>query len=436
MILLSTAVRVGRAAASVPRRWIVVAAATFGMLAGFGLATTVAVFMKPLEDEFGWLRADISFAYALLSAGAALGGLVVGWAFDRIDTRLIVVFGAVVMAAGLMGLSWSKDLATIQHIYLAIGVAGFACLYTPLIAVVGLWFDRGRGLAMGVATAGGTIGQGLTPLVVQPMIAAFGWRHAYLLLGIGFLVLLVPAMLLVTKPAPHTTVATSAAPESPAWPLPAGFSIAWLGIAALFCCASMAVPLVHLISLLTDRGQSIAMSGSLVMVIMLAASAGRVAIGMICDRIGVIPGYALAVAIQSVTVYGFAALEQPAALYALAVAFGFGFGGVMTALILCVRAAVPSRVAGLAMAVVGFLAWAGMGVGGYQGGYCFDVTGSYAVSFASAAFAGVVNLLVVGALALHLRWHRHIVLWLNVSAGRRRAIGGLIGARARPMGVS
>ena len=64
---------------TVPRRWVVAAAATFGMLASFGMATTVSVFIKPFEDEFGWLRADISFAYALFSAGAALGGLVVGW---------------------------------------------------------------------------------------------------------------------------------------------------------------------------------------------------------------------------------------------------------------------------------------------------------------------------------------------------------------------
>src|SRR4051794_4144115 len=105
---------------SVPRRWIVVVGATFGMLAAFGMTTTIAVFIKPFEEEFGWFRADISFAYALLSAGAALGGLVVGWVFDRIDTRIIVVFGAVVMAFGIIALAVSSDLATIQRIYLAI----------------------------------------------------------------------------------------------------------------------------------------------------------------------------------------------------------------------------------------------------------------------------------------------------------------------------
>lgn len=404
MALYSVAAPIGLA--FLPRRWIVVAAATFGLLAAFSISATVSVFMKPLEDEFGWLRADISFAYALFSAGVALGGVIVGWTFDRVDTRLIVVFGAIVMAAGLGALSWSNDLVTIQRIYLAIGVAGFACFYTPLIAIVGLWFDRGRGLAMGIVTGGGALGQGVTSVVVQPMIEALGWRHTYLVLGMACLVLLAPVMLLVTKPTADDVAPFAAAQgNSKPWRLPPVIGIAWLSLAALFCCASMAVPLVHLIALLTDRGQPIAMSGSLLLVAMLAAAAGRMIIGLICDRIGSLGGYALAVALQSLTVYWFVPLQSHAALYALAVAFGSGFGGVMTALVLCVRAAVPPRMAGLALAIVSLFAWGGMGLGGYQGGYCFDVTGSYTVSFAGAALAGAANLLVIGALALHLRWH-------------------------------
>jgi hypothetical protein len=86
---------------------------------------------------------------------------------------------------------------------------------------------------------------------------------------------------------------------------------------------------------------------------------------------------------------------------------------VMTALVLCARAAVPPRIAGLGMAVVGLLAWGGMGLGGYQGGHCFDVTGSYTLSFLGAALAGIANLLVIGALALKLRWQGRMLVWLR-----------------------
>lgn len=410
--------REGHAARPELRKWIIVAAATVGMMASFGLAATVAIFVRPFEAEFGWLRADVAFAYALFSAGAAIGGLIFGRVTDWIDPRPMVVIGALVMGASLILLGRQGGLAAIQTIYLAAGVFGFAALYTPLMATVGLWFERGRGLALGIVTAGGTLGQGLMPLLVQPLIEDHGWRHAYNVMGIAYLLLLVPAMWVVTKPpAGAAGSATAAARTAASWSLPPAVSVGWLGLAATFCCASMAVPLVHLVPLLADSGREATISAALVLTVMLSASAGRVAFGLIADRLGPLQTYALAVFLQTVTVYWFVAIEALPALYALGVVFGFGFGGVMTALVLCVRAAVPARTAGLSTAIVGMLAWAGMGIGGYHGGLCYDLTGAYDASFASAAFAGAANLLVVSALALHLRWHRRIVAALGRAGG-------------------
>jgi hypothetical protein len=91
---------------------------------------------------------------------------------------------------------------------------------------------------------------------------------------------------------------------------------------------------------------------------------------------------------------------------------------------------VPAKSVGLSTAVVTMLAWAGMGLGGYQGGLCYDLTGSYDASFASAALAGAANLLVVSLLAVHLRWHRRIADKVRTGArwpaGERRlaTVGG------------
>jgi MFS family permease len=316
-------------------------------------------------------------------------------------------------------LAYQNDLAMIQYVYLAAGIFGFACLYTPLTATVGLWFERRRGLALGIVTAGGTLGQGLTPVLVQPLIEAAGWRHAYLTLGIVYLLLLVPAMWFVTKPRRSDASAAGAvAQESAAWGLPPAVSVGWLGLAATFCCVSMAVPIVHLVPLLADSGRPMAISGTLIMTVMLSASAGRIGFGLVADRIGALRSYALAVLLQSITVYWFVELQSLAVLYALAAAFGFGYGGVMTTLILSVREAVPARTAGLSTAIVGLLAWIGMGLGGYEGGLCYDLTGSYDASFASAALAGLANLLVLSALAVHLRWHRRITAALGRTGAR------------------
>jgi MFS family permease len=387
------------------QKWIVVAAATFGLMAAFGLATSVAVFLKPFEAEFGWPRADISFAYALLTAGAALGGLVSGRTIDAVDTRPVVVFGALVMAAGLVALSRQDQLLWIQRIYLAIGVFGFACLYTPLIATVGLWFERGRGLAMGIVTAGGTLGQAAAPLILQPLIAAFGWRDAYLYFGIGYAVLLVPAMLLVTKPRAAASQRADSTPDKASWSLPPLVSVAWLGTASIFCCVAMAVPLVHLIALFLDRGLSPAVAGSLLTTVMLAGTVGRITLGLIADRLGGLASCMLASLSQTATVYWFVELQSLPSLYLLAAAFGLGYSGVMTGLLLCVREAVPARATGISIATVTLLAWAGMGIGGFQGGYCFDLTGNYSASFAIAAYAGLANFAILAGLALHLRLH-------------------------------
>jgi MFS family permease len=165
----------------------------------------------------------------------------------------------------------------------------------------------------------------------------------------------------------------------------------------------MAVPLVHLVALAADRGFSLSLAGSLLTTVMFAGVAGRLAFGTIADLIGPLKSHALASALQTATVFWFVTLDSLPSLYLLAVVFGLGYSGVMTTLLLCVREAAPARSAGTATAVVSLLAWAGMGVGAYQGGYCYDATGDYAMSFANAAIGGIVNLTVVAALALHMR---------------------------------
>ena len=95
------------------RKWTVVAAATLGMMAAFGVSTSIAVFMKPFEAEFGWFRADMAFAYVLFSAGAALGGVVYGRVTDWVNTRSIVVIGALVMGSAFILLAEQDDLTMI-----------------------------------------------------------------------------------------------------------------------------------------------------------------------------------------------------------------------------------------------------------------------------------------------------------------------------------
>jgi MFS family permease len=378
--------------------WIILAASTIAMGLGFGVTSSFAVFMAPLEQTFGWSRAELSFAYTLMTVGMAGGGLVWGRLADTRHLRSVVVLGAVVLGAGLVAASHVQTVFQLHAVSFILGAAGFACLFAPLASVVGLWFVRRRGLAIGILTAGGALGQGLVPLLMEAAIAGLGWRDAYLWTGIAYLLILVPLMALMRAPA-RASDGMPATTGASAWSIPPRASTVWLSVAGFLCCFCMAVPLVHVVSVICHHGHTTAAGAGILFTIMAVGAAGRIAIGMLADRTGAIPAYMVSSLLQTLTVFWFVATPQMAILIPVAVVFGFGFSGNMTSLILAVREAMPATHVGRATGIVGMVAWLGMGAGGYVSGWLFDSTGSYAASFALAALAGALNLLTLALLA-------------------------------------
>jgi MFS family permease len=381
------------------RAWLILAASTVGMGMGFGVTSSFSVFMSPLEQSFGWSRADLSFAYTLMTIGMAGGGLLWGRLADTRHLRSVVLLGALVLGAGLVAAAYIETTFQLHAISFILGGAGFACMFAPLASVVGLWFERRRGLAIGILTAGGALGQGLVPLLMEWAIADFGWRGAYFWSGIAYLAILVPLMALIT-PAPRSASTGAAATAGAGgWAMPPQASTAWLSVAGFLCCFCMAVPLVHVVSVMCHHGHSTAAGAGILFTVMAVGAVGRIAIGMLADRTGALPAYMVSSLLQTITVFWFVSTPQMAIIIPVAVIFGFGFAGNMTSLILAVREAMPADRVGRATGIVGMVAWLGMGAGGYVAGWLFDQTGSYAASFALAAAAGGANLLVLVLLA-------------------------------------
>ncbi len=383
-----------------PARWVVVFAATIAVGAAYGEVGTIGVLLAPFEAEFAEPKASISLAYTLLSIGAAIGGLLAGRLADRLPARWIVMAGAGAMGLGSMAIGFQADFMAMKIIYLLIGFLGFACLYSPVLTVVSLWFRKGHGLALGIVTAGGALGQAVVPVLFQGLVVEYGWRSACMILGCIYIAGLIPLAALLEKPQSSSYGAASSTALPARWPVHPAISITLVGVAALFCCVLMGVPSVHLISFARESGLSMTTGASLLTVTMLAGCVGRVLTGLLIDRMGSLRSYAIVSAVQTVGVYCFPQMGALWALYIVAVIYGFGFGGALTAMVCAVRDALPSKHVGSGMAMVAMFAWFGMGLGGYQGGLCFDLTGNYALSFTSAAGAGLVNLASLGVLGL------------------------------------
>ena len=168
----------------------------------------------------------------------------------------------------------------------------------------------------------------------------------------------------------------------------------------------MSVPLMHLVPLLQDRGFSPQDSGSVLFLMLSVAILGRVAFGKLADWIGAIPAYMIASLWQTVLVFGFVQFGTLDAFYVFAAIYGFGYAGVMTGILVCVRVLTPISRRASSLGIVMVFAWIGHGIGGYQGRFLFDRTGDYRASFANAALAGIVNLIIVGSLYWTIRRRR------------------------------
>jgi MFS family permease len=382
-------------------RWVIVfaAAAMLGISMGF-LVNGLSIFFLPLEAEFSAPRADVALINTIGLVGIALGGIIVGTIADRTDIRKIAIVAALVIGGTTIAAAWATTLWQLYVLFFLAGLFGGGALFAPLIAVVGSWFRTGAGLAIGIASAGQGLGQGGVPFGAAFLIESLGWRGAMATLGIITLATLLLLALLMRQP--PATAATSAAAE-PAPALPTGLVVVAMSVAVLGCCAGMSVPLMHLVPLIQGRGIAAPDAGSVLLTLMIAAICGRVAFGQLADMIGAIPAYMTAVAWQTVLVFGFTQFVSLDAFYIYAPVYGFGYGGVMTGVLTTTRMLTPATRRASATGIVLAFAWLGHGLGGWQGGLFYDLTQSYGVSFANAAFAGMANLAIVASILLVLR---------------------------------
>jgi predicted MFS family arabinose efflux permease len=326
--------------------------------------------------------------------GIALGGIVMGFAADRLDIRRVVLFGATVTALGMIVASAARELWQLYAVFFVTGAFGGGALFAPLFALVGVWFRTGAGLAIGIVAAGQAIGQGGIPLANAILIEALGWRGTLLALGLVALATLVPLALLVRiPPSVQGAPAEAAAEVEP--PIPVRWLVVLMSAAVLCCCSLMSVPLMHLVPLIQGCGIPAPEAGSVVFVMMLAAIAGRVAFGRLADMIGAVQAYLAASAWQTALVFVFTRIDDLSLFYIFAPVYGFGYAGVMTGVLTTIRSLTPAVRRASASGVILAFAWAGHGLGGYLGGVFFDMTGTYDLTFAVAVAAGVANLTVV-----------------------------------------
>jgi MFS family permease len=377
---------------------LMVAVCTAMVAMAFGAVGTVAVFLQPIAAEFAWPRADVAAAYSVATVATGLGGIAMGHFADRLPVRRVALLGALVPGIAFLLLSGLESTPALYVLHAVMGLVGIGAIMAPLNRLASLWLAGNPGLAIGIVSAGGAAGQGLVPYFARYLIVTEGWRQAYWILGLLFIAVMVPLALLL-RDAPVAGNARPAAGGGPS----AVRLLALLSLAALLCCVCMGTPLVHVVTLGSDRGLGGRDAAGLLAVMMVAGMAGRVGFGRLSDRFGSLQTYIAASVGQSALAFLFPYAGSGAQLYVLSALFGLVFSGAMTSFLSCAREYAPAGKTGLSLGVVMFFGWTGMALGAWQGGLFYDICGDYFASFANASAAGVANLLVLALLLYVIR---------------------------------
>jgi MFS family permease len=265
------------------------------------------------------------------------------------------------------------------------------------------WFARRRGLAVGLAGSGGSVGTFALPPLAQWIVSAVGWRAAYVVFGAAVLATLATVARVMRRDPESMGLHPDGALDPPTAVVPGvrlGIALRapalWLlGIALTATWIPVFVPLVHLVSLARDLGHGPATGAWLVSALGAGAVAGRLTMGPISDRVGRKPALVFGTAAQAAAFLAYAHVASVPGLAAATIAFGYSYGAVSTLFPAAVADFFGRSAAG---AIVGFLfmsagsmaAW-----GPLAAGAMYDAYGSYAPAFQLSAACNLVAALVI-----------------------------------------
>ena len=281
--------------------WVVVFTAGIGLLLGYApvFVYSFSVFIKSLAQDFHTSRTSISFAFTLANIMQSVGAPLIGRLVDRFGAHKVIIPSTVIFGLVLISFKYSSTrLWQLYAFFIVIGFIGTGAAPVPYGIVVSRWFDKRRGLALGLMMMGLSCGAILLPPIAQRLILRFGWRAAYAIVGFAVLAISVPVVGIFLKDSPEKMglqpdgvpdlnngsqqqkneqgLSWSAARKQPTF---------WFLASAFFLLgASVHACVIHLVPMLTDHGitlQRAAFASSLLGVALLI---GRVFTGFFLDR--------------------------------------------------------------------------------------------------------------------------------------------------------
>ena len=363
--------------------WVIVGVGIVVTCIGIGAMLSLSIFLQPIAEAMGWSRTGISTAALLNFLAMGVGSFAWGALSDRFGTRAVVLSGGVLLGLGLVSASQSGTLVQFQLLFgVLVGLAA-GSFYAPLISTTTRWFTENRSLAVALVSAGLGLGSTVMGPLARWIITGYDWRIALLVMGNLAWLVIIPAALLVRDPA---------APSPDAAPVATGGfggreftaaqalrtpQFAAIAVTHFACCAAHSGPIFHMVTNAMDHGVTAMAAATVFSMAGVGSLIGKVGCGLMADRIGAKRMLLMGLALQAVSISLYTVTRELTAFYALALMFGFAYGGVMPLYAIVVREYFGARIMGTTFGAVGFVATLGMALGPVAGGWLYDTFGSY-----------------------------------------------------------
>jgi MFS family permease len=281
--------------------WVIVLTSGIGLLFGYApvFVYSFSVFIKSLAQDFHASRTSISFAFTLANIMQSVGAPLIGRIVDRFGARKVIVPTTVIFGLTVISFKYSStSLWQLYAFFILIGFIGTGTAPVPYGIVVSRWFDKRRGLALGLMMMGLSTGAILMPPIAQRMITLFGWRTAYAVVGFVVLAISVPIVGIFLKDSPekiglqpdglpqlNTNPDERTERQGVSWPVARTQSAFWFLATAFFLVgASVHACVIHLVPMLTDHGISVERAAFASSLLGVALLIGRVFTGFFLDR--------------------------------------------------------------------------------------------------------------------------------------------------------
>jgi MFS family permease len=262
------------------------------------ITATFSIFLGPLRAEFGWTPSETFTGLLLVTAAVTIAAPFIGSLVDRFGAKRIILVGFLMEGAVIASFAaQTESLATFYGRYIALAILGLGTTHVAFARIISVWFDRRRGLALGLALAGLGVGGIVWPLLSQWAITAYGWRTAYLIVAVAVATVGMLAIGLVVRESPAAMGlrpdGEAAAGAGPGPAVQTGMTLAetmrqghfWLMLAA-FLLIGVAVQslILHLVPLLVMRDVDPMRAAQAQSLVAAALIVGRVVAGTLMDR--------------------------------------------------------------------------------------------------------------------------------------------------------